>query len=59
MQRKYIPYWNHILQNSQKLNFHYKIKRNYGPPAYLDLTTKNPSGKTLTETENKQSQTQF
>lgn len=49
MQRKYIPYWNHILQNSQKRNFHYKIKRNYGPPAYLDLTTKNPSGKTLTE----------
>ena len=59
MQKKYISYWNHTLKNSQKLNFYYKTKTNYGPLAYLDLTRKNPSRKTLTETENKQSQTQF
>ena len=29
------------------LNFYYKIKTNYSPPAYLDLTIKNPSKKTL------------
>ena len=47
MQKKYISYWNHTLQHSQKLNFHYKIKTNYGPPACLDLTRKNPSRRTL------------
>ena len=47
MQKKYISYWNHTLQHSQKLNFHYKIKTNYSPSAYLDLTRKNPSRKTL------------
>ena len=25
MQKKYITYWNHILQHSQKLNFYYFI----------------------------------
>ena len=29
------------------LNFYYKIKTNYSPPAYLDVTRKNPSRKTL------------
>ena len=47
MQKKYISYWNHTLQHSQKLNFYHKIKSNYSPPAYLDLTRKNPSRKTL------------
>ena len=47
MQKKYISYWNHTLQHSQKLNFHYKIETNYGPPACLDLTRKNPSRRTL------------
>ena len=47
MQKKYISYWNHTLQHSQKLNFYHKIKTNYSPPAYLDLTRKNPSRKTL------------
>ena len=47
MQKKYITYWNHTLQHSQKLNFYYKIKTNYSPSAYLDLTRKNPSRKTL------------
>ena len=27
MQKKYITYWNHTLQHSQKLNFYYKSKR--------------------------------
>ena len=36
----------------------YKIIANYSPPAYLDLTRKNPSRKTcFRKTENKQSQT--
>ena len=47
IQKKYISYRNHTLQHSQKLNFYYKIKTNYSPPAYLDLTRKNPSRKTL------------
>ena len=47
MQKKYISYWNHTLQHSQKLNFYYKIKTNYSPSVYLDLTRKNPSRKTL------------
>ena len=47
MQEKYISYWNHTLQHSQKLNFYYKIKTNFSPSAYLDLTRKNPSRKTL------------
>ena len=46
-QKKYITYWNHTLQHSQKLNFYYKIKTNYSPSVYLDLTRKNPSRKTL------------
>ena len=41
MQKKYITYWNHTLQHSQKLNFYYKIKTNYSPSVYLDLTRKN------------------
>ena len=47
MQKKYISYWNLTLQNSQKLNFYYKIKTNYSLPAYLVLARKNPSRKTL------------
>ena len=31
----------------KKLNFYYKIKTNYSPPAYLDVTRENPSRKTL------------
>ena len=45
MQKKYISYWNHTLHLSQKLNSYYKIKTNYSPSAYLDLTRKNPSRK--------------
>ena len=46
MRKKYISYRSHTLQHSQKLNFYYKIKTNYGPSAYLDLTRKKPN-KTL------------
>ena len=44
-------------QHLQKRNFYYKIETNYSPPAYQDLRRKNPSRKTLSETENRQSQT--
>ena len=47
IQKKYISYWNHTLQHSQKLNFYYKIKTNYSLLACLDLTRKNPSRKTF------------
>ena len=47
MQKKYLSYWNHTLQRSQKRNLYYKIKTNYSPSAYLDLTRKNPSRKIL------------
>ena len=47
MPKKYLSYWNHTVQHSQNLNFYYKIKTNYSPSHYLDLTRKNPSRKTL------------
>ena len=37
----------YTLQHSHKLNFYYKIKTNYSPSVYLDLTRKDPSRKTL------------
>ena len=47
MKKKFISYWNQTLQHSQKLSFYYKFKRNYSLSAYLDLTRKNPSRKSL------------
>jgi len=47
MKKKYISYWNQTLQHSQKLSFYYTFKKNYGLSAYLDLTRKNPSRKSL------------
>ena len=47
MKKKYISYWNQTLQNSQKLSFYYSFKKNYSLSAYLDLTRKNPSRKSL------------
>ena len=47
MQKKYLSYWNHTLQQSQKLDFYYKARTNYSPFACLDLTRKNPSQKTI------------
>ena len=46
IQKKYISHWNHP-STFTKLSFYYKIKTNYSPPAYLDLTRKNPPRKTL------------
>ena len=43
MQKKYISYWNHTLQHSQKLNFYYKIKTNYSPPRLPRSNKKEPS----------------
>ena len=39
--------WNQTLQHSQKLSFYYTFKKNYSLSAYLDLTRKNPSRKSL------------
>ena len=47
MKKKYISYWNQTLQHSQKLSFYYTSKKNYSLSAYLDLTRKNPSRKSL------------
>ena len=47
MKKKYISYWNQTLQHSQKLSFYYTFKKNYSLSAYLDLTRKNPSRKSL------------
>ena len=47
MKNKYISYWNQTLQHSQKLSFYYTFKKNYNLSAYLDLTRKNPSRKSL------------
>ena len=40
MQKKYLSYWNHSLQHSQKFNLQLQNQN-------LDLTRKNPSRKTL------------
>ena len=47
MKKKYISYWNQTLQHSQKLSFYYTFKTNYSLSAYLELTRKNPSRKSL------------
>ena len=47
MKKKYISYWNQTLQHSQKLSFYYTFKKDYSLSAYLDLTRKNPSRKSL------------
>ena len=47
MKKKYISYWYQTLQHSQKLSFYYTFKKNYSLSAYLDLTRKNPSRKSL------------
>ena len=38
---------NISLTGTQKLSFYYTFKKNYSLSAYLDLTRKNPSGKSL------------
>ena len=63
MQKKYISYWNHTLQHSQKLNFYYKTKMNSPPPPAPSLYCLPGSNKeesfweNIGEPENKQSQT--
>jgi len=47
MKKKYISYWNQTLQHPQKLSFYYTFKTNYSLSAYLDLTRKNPSRKSI------------
>ena len=43
----YISYWKQTLQHSQKRSFYYTFKKSYSLSAYLDLTRKNPSRKSL------------
>ena len=47
MKKKYISYWIQTLQHSQKLSFYCTFKKNYSLSAYLELTRKNPSRKSL------------
>jgi len=47
MKKKYISYWNQTLQHSQKLSLYYTFINNYSLSAYLDLTRKNSSRKSL------------
>ena len=47
MQKKYITHWKHSLCNSQKRHFYNVFKDSYTPSIYLDVTRKNPKGKTL------------
>ena len=46
MQKKYVLMESYPFTFTKTFNFCYKIKTNYSPPAYLDLTRKNPSRKT-------------
>ena len=47
MQKKYVLMESYPSTFTKTFNFCYKIKTNYSTPAYLDLTRKNPSRKTL------------
>ena len=40
MQQKYILYWQHTIQNSNKLEFLNTLKNDYTPSSYLGLTSK-------------------
>ena len=51
MKKKYISFWNQTLQHSQKRSFYYTFKKNYSLSAYLDLTRKSPSRKSLVNWE--------
>ena len=42
-----IQFFRRMSQHSQKLSFYYTFKNNYSLSAYLDLTRKNPSRKSL------------
>ena len=49
MKQKYICYWQHTVQNSQKLEFYRSFKNEYTSSKYLELTWRVPDRRTITE----------
>ena len=49
MKQKYISYWQHTLQHSQKLEFYRSFKNEYVTSSYLELTSRVSDRRTLTK----------
>ena len=49
MKQKYISYWQHTLQYSQKLEFYRSFKNEYVTSSYLELTSRVSDRRTLTK----------
>ena len=49
MKQKYISYWEHTLQHSQKLEFYRSFKNEYATSNYLEITKKVSDTRTLTK----------
>ena len=49
MKQKYISYWQHTLQHSQKLEFYRSFKNEYATSGYLELTRRVSDRRTLTK----------
>ena len=49
MKQKYISYWQHTLQHSQKLEFYRSFKNEYVTFSYLELTSRISDRRTLTK----------
>ena len=49
MKQKYISYWQHTLQHSQKLEFYRSFKNEYATSSYLELTRRVSDRRTLTK----------
>ena len=49
MKQKYISYWQHTLQHSQKLEFYRSFKNEYASSSYLELTRRVSDRRTLTK----------
>ena len=48
MKQKYISYWQHTLQHSQKLEFYRSFQNEYATSNYLEITRKVSDMRTLT-----------
>ena len=49
MKQKYISYWQHTLQHSQKLEFYRSFKNKSATSNYLEITRRVPDRRTLTK----------
>ena len=49
MKQKYISYWQHTLQHSQKLEFYRSFRNEYVTFSYLELTSRVSDRRTLTK----------